>query len=247
MTAILVQQCDWSAAWAGVGRLRKNELLSIPHLAEADPGTVETNIRGVAFAPTKAKRLVSLGQALLDLGFEEVEPYLAPSRDKVALRHELLTLDGIGQETADCILLFASTHPSFVVDEYTRRVFRRLAIFPELGDDFWSAPYRRLQTFFEENILADMGLYDGFAFPAGLPREVALFRDFHAQIVELGKHHCLRTRPRCQAPGRDGWTDYAFCDTHCSEGVCSACPLVDLCARKLPDPSLAVTTARSQR
>jgi endonuclease III-like uncharacterized protein len=77
LTAILVQQCDWSAAWAGVGRLREKGLLSIPHLAKADLGIVEASIRGVAFARTKAKRLVRLGQALLDRGFEEVEPYLA--------------------------------------------------------------------------------------------------------------------------------------------------------------------------
>lgn len=205
------------------------------------------NLSGVAFAPTKAKRLVRLAEALLEKGFREIEPYLEPARDTDALRLDLLALDGIGQETADCILLFASSHPSFIVDEYTRRTFRTMSLFPELGEGFWSAPYERLQVFFEENILADMDLYDGFAFPAGIPREVALFRDFHAQIVELGKHHCLRTKPRCQTPGRAGWTNYAFCDTHCTEGVCSACPLVGLCARRLPDPHLALTTARSQR
>jgi endonuclease III-like uncharacterized protein len=122
-------------------------------------------------------------------GFTEVEAYLAPGRAATCLRQDLLSLAGVGPETADAILTFASeAHPSFVVDEYTRRAFRRLGVFAELGEDFWSRPYGRLQRFFEGHVLTGLALYDGFEFAPGVRREAALFRDFHAQLVELGKH-----------------------------------------------------------
>jgi endonuclease-3 related protein len=230
LTALLVQQCDWSAAWAGVGRLRAGGLLSLPALASVAPEEVQAAIRGVAFAPTKGRRLVGLARSLLGRGFREVEAYLAPDRATAALRHDLLSLAGVGQETADAILCFASDgHPSFVVDEYTRRAFRRLGAFPELGEGFWSQPYGRLKCFFEDHILAGLPLYDAFDFAPGVRRDVALFRDFHAQVVELGKHHCLRRNPCCAGRGRNGWKGYAFCESHCGPGECSGCPLRRRC------------------
>jgi HhH-GPD superfamily base excision DNA repair protein len=108
LTALLVQQCDWSAAWAGVHRMREGGFLSLPALASSAPGDVHGCIRGVAFAPTKARRLVGLARSLLGRGFREVEAYLAPARATAALRHDLLSLAGVGQETADAILAFAS-------------------------------------------------------------------------------------------------------------------------------------------
>ena len=230
LTALLVQQCDWSAAWAGVGRLRAVGLLSLPALASAAPEEVLAPIRGVSFAPTKARRLVGLARSLLGRGFREVEAYLAPDRATASLHHDLLSLAGVGPETADAILTFASDHhPSFVVDEYTRRAFRRLAIFPELGQGFWSQPYGRLQRFFEGHVLAGLPLYDAFGFAPGVRRDVAVFRDFHAQLVELGKHHCLRRHPCCGRRGRNGWKDYPFCESHCGTEECSGCPLRRLC------------------
>jgi endonuclease-3 related protein len=235
LTAILVQQCDWSAAWAGVRRLRDGGLLSLPALASAAAEEVQSRIRGVAFAPTKARRLVGLARCLLGRGIREIETYLAPDRPTADLRRDLLSLDGVGPETADAVLTFASDgHPSFVVDEYTRRAFRRLGVFPELGDDFWDRPYGRLQRFFEGHILSGLALYDGFALAPGVRRDVALFRDFHAQLVELGKHHCLRQNPCCTRQGRNGWKDYAFCRSHCGPGACPACPLSRACHSARP-------------
>ena len=52
--------------------------------------------------------------------------------------------------------------------------------------------------------------------------------------VELGRHHCRKTRPRCVEAGWPGWTDedgdFTFCDDHCSHDGCMACPLSDSCA-----------------
>jgi endonuclease-3 related protein len=229
--ALLVQRCNWSAAWSAVGRLRGAGLVSLPALAGASPQAIEDGIRGVSFPGRKATRLIRLARSVLDRGHCEVESYLSPSHETTSLRDDLLALDGIGSETADCILLFASEHPHFIIDEYTRRVFRRLDIFPESEIDvrFWSRPYDLLQTFFEDNILDFMELYGDFEFAPGVLREVALLRDFHAQLVELGRHHCLKSSPRCRTRGVDGWQDYPPCESHCRTNGCRCCPLIGVC------------------
>jgi endonuclease III related protein len=230
LTAILVQQCDWSAAWGAVMRLRENELLSLPSLARAELGTVQRFILGVAFGPTKAKRLIQFARDVLQRGHETIESYLAATQDTLRLREDLLTFKGIGEETADCMLLFASEHASFIVDAYTRRIMHRLRLFPELDDSFWlRGSYGAVQEFFSKHLLHDLSLYDDWSFAPGLLRPVALFRDYHAQLVELAKHHCLKSKPRCHHGGRKGWADYAVCETHCQSGACGHCPLAERC------------------
>jgi len=230
LTAILVQQCDWSAAWKAVVRLREDELLSLPALAGAKSAIVQSCIHGVAFGPTKAKRLIGFARAVVDSGYVQIEAFLSPARHTGRIRDELLTFPGVGAETADSMLLFASEHPCFVIDAYTRRVMARLGLVQELDESFWlGQSYRRLQAFFEEHLLADLSLYDEMSFADGVPRRVALFRDFHAQLVELGKHHCLKTGPRCHAVGRRGWANYAVCEPHCLTTACQRCPLAGCC------------------
>jgi len=89
------------------------------------------------------------------------------------LRRELLSLDGVGPETADSILLYAANKKTFVVDAYTRRVGRRVGLFD--FDD-----YRKVQDFFEDNVTGGVKLY----------------QEYHALIVELSKRIC-RPKPLC--------------------------------------------------
>jgi len=93
-----------------------------------------------------------------------------------ALRAALLATHGVGPETADAIALYAAGHATFVVDAYTRRIFRRLGIGP-VGDG-----YDAWQRFFE----------DALAQRAS----TELYQRYHAFIVLHGKHVC-RTKPRC--------------------------------------------------
>ncbi len=106
--------------------------------------------------------------------------------EPAVLRQRLLEVQGIGPETADSIVLYAAGHPVFVVDAYTRRVFARL------GHLAGSESYEDVQRFFERR----------------LPRDAALFNDYHAQIVRLAKEHC-RARP-----------------------LCASCPLEPVCLRR---------------
>ncbi len=92
------------------------------------------------------------------------------------LREELLSLRGIGPETADSILLYALGRPTFVVDAYTKRIAaRHLLVDPDCD-------YYELKDLFE----------------SALPRELDLYRDYHGQIVDLGKRHCKRRGPLCE-------------------------------------------------
>lgn len=92
------------------------------------------------------------------------------------LRKELLEVKGIGEETADSILLYAAGKPSFVVDAYTRRVLQRHRYLR--GDE----DYGTIQRIFSKL----------------LPKRVSLYNDFHAQIVEVGKDFCRKV-PRCDS------------------------------------------------
>jgi hypothetical protein len=76
---------------------------------------------------------------------------------------------------------------------------------------------------------------------------VAILRDFHGQLVELGKHHCLKRNPCCVRRGRNGWKDYAVCESHCGLGVCSACPLRRLCHAGTNNGQQEVAISRSRR
>nr|MBC8477733.1 hypothetical protein [Dehalococcoidia bacterium] len=91
------------------------------------------------------------------------------------LRRELLAVHGIGEETADSIILYAANQPVFVVDAYTRRIIDRIDLTPE------STSYAAYQALFMDN----------------LPRDVGLFNEYHALLVCLGKNVC-RSRPLCQ-------------------------------------------------
>jgi len=231
LSAILVQQCGWTQAWRAVARLREQGLLVPIRLAQQAPQDVEKLIQPVAFAPTKARRMIVLATYLTDVRRESVEAWLDPRRPTDEVRRELLSLPGIGRETADSILMYASSHPRFVVDAYTCRVFARLNVLQEVPPEAWTTRnYNRLQALFEQALTESLSLYSQWTFDATVPHRVAVYRDVHAQIVELAKHHCVGRRPRCTEQGARGWDDYPFCKGHCVEGVCGACPLRSMCA-----------------
>ncbi len=230
VTAVLVQQCDWSIAWDGVLRMREAGIGTLTDLAEVSPEELETALSRVAFGRTKSQRLTSIAQSVRAWGFETIEEFLSPHRETQTVRDAVLALKGIGPETADCWLNFASEHPVFVVDAYTRRIFERLHPTPHRSAEFWKkGKYADLQNFFHQHVLEQLDLYEAFAFPSELPRPVALLRDYHALLVELGKHHCTRSHPHCHRTGKPGWADYEFCRSHCLIEVCTACPLSSDC------------------
>ena len=98
------------------------------------------------------------------------------SQDTSALRRGLLTVNGIGEETADSILLYALKREVFVVDSYTKRILLRHALIEE------NASYAEVQNLFRQNLKVS----------------VKLFNEYHALIVKLGKEYCFKTNPLCK-------------------------------------------------
>ncbi len=192
--AILVQNTAWANVERTLALLRARSLLSFDALSRLSASRLAPLLRSSGTFRVKARRL----RAFLDfLGAEYGGRVEGMARERApVLRGKLLAVAGIGPETADSIALYAAGKSLFVVGAYTRRVFSRLGLLP--------APRTRPRGYDEmQRFLMDR-----------LPRDAALYNDYHAQLVRLGKEHC-RPRPRC-----DG------------------CPLDDLCPRHgLPLPS----------
>jgi len=170
--AILTQNTSWRNVEKAIAGLKQRGLLTPRSLATADLGLIENAIRSSGFYKQKAERLKLFAHWLMDKYDGELDLLFAVPLQN--LRKELLSLKGIGPETVDSILLYAGNKPVFVIDAYTRRIFWRLGLTKE------DAKYDELQEFFE----------------SCLPHDVELFKDYHAQIVELGKTYC-RKKPLC--------------------------------------------------
>jgi endonuclease-3 related protein len=170
--AILVQNTAWANAARALEALRSHGLLTFEALAVVSDERLAELIRPSGTYRLKAARV----RAFLDFLRREyggrVEGMAA--EEPWDLRHKLLAVPGIGPETADAIALYAARRPLFVVDAYTRRVFARL------GHLRGGETYADVQRLFMDR----------------LPADVALFQDYHAQVVRLAKDVC-RPTPRC--------------------------------------------------
>jgi endonuclease-3 related protein len=173
--AILTQNTAWTNVERAIRSLRRARVLSLVAIATLPRRRLERLIRSSGYFRQKAERLQRFARALRrdsrlfrQLTGRERAPSL------LALRRTLLTLPGIGPETADSILLYAGGYPTFVVDAYTRRLLSRIGLFR-------SGDYDALQAFFHERCAASVPLY----------------KEFHALIVALAKSICTSRRPRC--------------------------------------------------
>jgi endonuclease-3 related protein len=172
--AILTQNTSWANVEKAINNLKAAGCLTPEKLQKLELSQLAELIRPSGYYRIKAKRLKSF----LDWLFENYEGDLTnlESINTEQLREELLSIKGIGRETADSILLYAFNRPVFVVDAYTARIaMRHRLIEPE-------ADYEQLRDFFESN----------------LPQDVQLFNEFHALLVRTGKEFC---RPIARCPG----------------------------------------------
>lgn len=171
--AILTQSTAWVNVERAIGELRRAGVLAPRALARVPPGRLARLVRASGFFRVKAGRLGAFARHLERRYGGSLQRLLG--RPAGELRAELLAIPGIGPETADSILLYAAGRPVFVVDAYTRRILSRHRIVPRDVD------YARLQAVF-------MG---------HLPRDPALYNEYHALLVRVAKEHC-RARPRCE-------------------------------------------------
>jgi endonuclease-3 related protein len=165
--AVLTQNTAWSNVEKAIDNLRTQDRLTLESLLAMPKDSLAAHIRPAGYFNIKAERLLSLCR------FLEQNPDLKTMETK-PLREQLLSVHGIGPETADDILLYAYQRPVFVIDAYTRRLFSRLAMIEH------DCGYEPLRAGFEEVLAPD----------------TALFNEYHALIVVHGKSHC-RTKPNC--------------------------------------------------
>lgn len=170
--AVLTQNTSWAGVEKAISRLKAAGMLSAQAILEAGPQQLGELIRPSGYFNVKTRRLKELARFLIDAGAPQVTGLPRDDRDR--LRRSLLSVNGIGRETADSIMLYALGVPIFVVDAYTRRIFGRMGLIDPKDD------YDDVQAFFE----------------AHLERDINIFGDFHAQIVRCAKEYC-QTRPMC--------------------------------------------------
>ena len=177
--AVLTQNTAWTNVEKAIAALKRAGLLDAERLDAAPEGRVAELIRPSGYFNVKAKRLKSLVRWFAGRLDGRVEAADGIPTD--ALRRELLAVHGVGEETADSILLYAFEPPVFVVDAYTRRAFSRHGAFEA------DASYGEMQRFFQDRLAPN----------------VALYNEYHALIVYLGKDYC-RPSPRCgDCPARE--------------------------------------------
>ena len=178
--AILTQNTSWNNVEKAIQNLKEEDLLSIRGLSHIPASILSGYIRSAGYYNLKAKRLKNLIKFIEDKYNGDIKKLF--SLDTDTIRKELLSVKGIGMETADSIVLYGAGRPLFVVDTYTHRILTRHGLIEE------EAGYNDLQVFFMDY----------------LPNDVELFKEFHALIVKTGKDFCRR-KPLCSQCPLEGY------------------------------------------
>jgi len=182
--AILTQQTSWKNVEKAILALKKNNKLDLEKIIETKQDYLEKLIKPSGYYRQKAKRLKDIC-GIIKLNYGDLDSLF--KLDKEELRAALLNMKGIGKETADSIILYAAEKPIFVIDAYTKRIMHRIYNIDE------NISYDTLQKYFEYKLKEDLTLY----------------KDMHAQFVELGKNYCKK-KPECtNCPLRDICNHYS--------------------------------------
>ncbi len=172
--ALLTQNTNWSNVEKAIQGLKEKDLLHPEKILSLSDKELSELIRPVGYFRVKAGRVKSFLSFLQDeVGFDLD---LFQDYPMEGLRDKLLSVRGIGPETADSMLLYAFQRPSFVVDAYTARILRRHLLIPE------DAGYHELRSFFMDV----------------LPEDVNLYNEYHALLVRVGKGWCKKSKGLCR-------------------------------------------------
>lgn len=171
--AVLVQNTAWRNVERAIQNLRDANLMQPRRLHALPPHELAELIRPAGYYQVKTKRLRNLLQMIVDEFDGSLEHVFQTSLP--SLREKLLAVHGIGPETADAILLYAGGMPTFVVDTYAHRVLARH------GWIDYTATYEEIKYLFEST----------------LPNDAALFNEYHALLVRVGKDYCKRSLAQC--------------------------------------------------
>lgn len=172
--AVLTQNTSWRNVERAIHNLKRENLIHIANMLNTDQGVLEQLLRPSGFFRVKTARLRNLLRFIADTYAADLERMF--NEETGPLRESLLAIPGIGEETADCILLYGGLKSIFVVDAYTRRILKRHGL---IGA---KATYGEIQHLFMDR----------------LDHDQSLFGQYHALLVEVGKRFCRRI-PRCES------------------------------------------------
>jgi len=168
--AILTQNTAWRNVEISIKNLAKNNLIDINKIKKINSNKLKNLIKSSGFFNQKAERLKIIANHLSN--YKNLNEFF--KRPGKEIRQELLSIKGIGHETADSILLYAGSKPFFVIDAYTRRIFYRFGICNE------NIEYEDLQNLFIQ----------------ALPKSIRLYKEYHALLDETAKKYCKKN-PLC--------------------------------------------------
>jgi len=169
--AILTQNTSWKNVEKAIINLNINKLIDITKIKNIENDKLTQIIKPSGYHNQKAKKLKNFCNFLFKNYNGSLKKLFEKNIQK--LREELLSVNGVGPETADSIILYAAKKPIFVVDAYTRRIIQRIG--------YREKTYEELQKLFMES----------------LQNSERLFNEFHALLVELGKSICKK-EPLCE-------------------------------------------------
>ncbi len=175
--AILTQNTAWSNVEKALISLKSKNTLDIKKISEIDIKSLQNMIKPSGFFNQKAKRLKNLASHLHDHYQDNLSYFFDRAIDDI--REGLLSLNGIGPETADSILLYAGNLPVFVVDAYTKRICKRLPLGTNVS-------YDEIRQYFEREL--------GKKYSK--EKLTQIYNELHALIVVLGKNYCKK-KPEC--------------------------------------------------
>lgn len=171
--AILTQNTAWKNVERAIDNLRSANALTLRAINNMPHDTLAQLLIPSGYFNIKARRLKNFTSMIAEDFSGSLTKLL--SLDTLPLREKLLSVNGIGRETADCIVLYAAEKPIFVVDAYTRRIGSRHGLFPPTAD------YEHMRTFFTQHI----------------PENTRVYNEYHALIVTVGNRWCNK-KPDCQ-------------------------------------------------
>lgn len=173
--AILTQNTSWKNVERAIANLKAADLLTFETVVALPAGMLAELIRPAGYYNIKAGRLLNLLVFISENHDGNLDSFLAQGLPQ--LREQLLSVKGVGPETADSILLYAANLPSFVVDTYTHRILSRHQVIDE------DCGYYEIQDLFMDNLAADVQLYN----------------EYHALLVRVGNIYCKKKNPDCSA------------------------------------------------
>jgi endonuclease-3 related protein len=166
--AILTQNTAWGNVEKAIKKLKAEKVLHPVALYRIKERRLATLIKASGYYNIKARRIKNF-MAFLKKEYENDLKKMF-REDMNVLRDKLLSIDGIGYETADSILLYAAKKPTFVVDAYTKRIFLRHGWISDQDS------YHDIKNFFMKNLKQDVKIYN----------------EYHALLVYVGKNFCKK-------------------------------------------------------